>query len=96
MTRKEFNEWIEFYNREPFDDRERYHRPAALIAHFAGGANVTDVQKWLAHDLPPAPADNDAEEETLEPGQLSAADLNTIASLGLRPPKAKTRKPAKG
>jgi hypothetical protein len=88
MSRAEFHDWLEFYNREPFDDRERFHRPAALIANAAGGAKMAELLKWLAHDLPPAPAE-DLEEE-VKPGELSMADRNTIASLGIRPPKAKT------
>jgi hypothetical protein len=95
MSRKEFQDWLEFYNREPFDDRERYHRPAALVAHSMGGAKIGELLKWLAHDLPPAPIDIEGEEEIV-PGQLSAADRATIASLGIRPPKAKTAPAAKG
>lgn len=82
MTPSEFENWLEFYNREPFDDRERFQRPAALVAHAFGRHEMTDLLKWLRHDLPVEPPPED-----LEPGELSVADLNTMASLGMRPPK---------
>lgn len=88
MTGSEFDDWQEFYNRHPFDDRERFHRPAALVAHAMGGAKMEDLLKWLSHELPP---DEGATDEVLEDGQLSTADLNTIASLGIKPPKHKLR-----
>lgn len=92
MPRSEYLAWLEFYNRHPFDDRERFHRPAALIAQAAGGGKMADLLKWLSHELPPA---ENEEEEVLEPGDLSIADRNTLASFGVKPPKAKTSKKEK-
>lgn len=46
MTNAEFESWIEFYRRWPFDDRHRFHRPAALVAATNGG-KVEQYLEWL-------------------------------------------------
>ncbi|OJX04575.1 MAG: hypothetical protein BGO72_21420 [Burkholderiales bacterium 70-64] len=46
MTQAEFESWIEFYRRWPFDDRHRYYRPAAFIAASAG-AKLEQALDWL-------------------------------------------------
>jgi hypothetical protein len=87
MLPGEFHAWVEFYRMWPFDDRHRFHRPAALIA----GAMVGDVGKRLDW-LQPTPmiAANDPE-DSLEvdapaaetaPGR-TAADISTLRALGL-------------
>lgn len=50
MTRTEFLAWIQFYQRWPFDDLHRIHRPAALIAGAMGGE---DMQKLIDYLAPP-------------------------------------------
>lgn len=47
MTRREFEEWVEFYRLNPFDDLHRYHRPAALIASRVGNAKVQAMLDFL-------------------------------------------------
>jgi hypothetical protein len=47
MSRREFEAWVAFYRMEPFDDMHRFHRPAALVAHSMGGAEVSDLLHWL-------------------------------------------------
>lgn len=32
MPQSEFEAWLEFYRRYPFDDYHRFHRPAAMLA----------------------------------------------------------------
>lgn len=54
MTEDEFEAWIEYYRRWPFDDFNRYHRPAALVAQTAGGLKDTDsLLQWLQPDDTP-------------------------------------------
>lgn len=75
MTLPEFNDWIEFYKLNPFDDRHRYYRPAALIAQKMAGGDITDLLDYLD---PP-----------LVPEGFSQADLNTFKALGAKPPARK-------
>lgn len=83
MTQQEFVSWIEFHRLFPFDDRHRYHRPAALISasssHLeqdAFGAGVNARLDWLS----PQPASEGVE------GTYTQADLNTFAAFGVKPP----------
>lgn len=46
MTQAEFEGWIEFYRRWPFDDLHRFYRPAALVASSMGG-KVDQCLDWL-------------------------------------------------
>lgn len=73
MSWPELRAWREYYRDFPFDDRHRYHRPAALIASRGGGHNaLQQCLEWLEPD--PATAG------------FSNADMNTLAAFGLRPP----------
>ena len=47
MTQPEFLAWLEFYRLFPFDDRHRYHRPAALISTALGGGELQARLEWL-------------------------------------------------
>ena len=48
MTRSEFVAWIQFYQRWPFDDFHRFHRPAALIASSMGGEEMQKLIDFLS------------------------------------------------
>lgn len=75
MSWPELRAWREYYRDFPFDDRHRYHRPAALIASRVRGAPERALEQYL---------------EWLEPDPATAgysnADLNTLQAFGLRPP----------
>lgn len=73
MLQSEFTAWVEFYKLFPFDDRHRYHRPSALIAHATNGIEASDAMSWL-QPLPAAPG-------------YSEADLRTLAAFGFSPKK---------
>lgn len=73
MTQVEFEQWVAFYNQQPFDDLHRYHRPAALIARSMWGGDVDKMLDWLA-----PPVEND---------EYSAADLATLKAFGVKPPR---------
>ena len=75
ITQPEFLEWVEFYKLHPFDDLARFHRPAALVAHSMGGADVDALLGWLSNEKPAATSD------------LSDADLATMKALGFTPPR---------
>lgn len=50
MTAVEFARWQEFYQRWPFDDFHRFHRPAALVAGAFGGNSEASLRarlEWL-------------------------------------------------
>jgi hypothetical protein len=47
MSQAEYLSWRKFYADQPFDDRHRYHRPAALIAASMGG-KLQDKLDWLS------------------------------------------------
>lgn len=47
MTIEEFKDWMEFYERHPFDDFNRYHRPAALVAQSMTGGGAEALQEKL-------------------------------------------------
>lgn len=78
MSPVEFRRWREYYRLYPFDDRHRYHRPAALIA----GASRADMQRAFADFI-----------EFLEPdpstAHYSSADMSILRAFGLRPPSRK-------
>lgn len=75
MTQPEFLAWLEFYRLFPFDDRHRYHRPAALISTALGGGDLQARLDWL-------------EPEPVPPG-FSDADMNIFRAFGVRPPSRK-------
>lgn len=56
MTPREFAMWGEVYRQQPFDDYNRIHRPAALIASSFGG-DLREMLQWLAPDLCEAASD---------------------------------------
>lgn len=74
MSQREFMDWVAFYRAHPFDDRSRYLRPAALVAHSMGGADVQQLMEWLQ------PSES-------SPEGLTAADANTLKALGVTRPK---------
>lgn len=78
MTRAEFLAWIEFFKLHPFDDANRYHRPAAIVAHSMAGADIGELLAWLTHEKP------------VEEG-YSEADMNTFKAFGVKPPTAAER-----
>lgn len=74
MSQTEFDRWCEFYKAHPFDDRHRYHRPAALVATaFAGGGNdgLDDRLSWLSTGYK-------------EPDELTGADRDLFKALGIK------------
>ncbi|MDD3757705.1 MAG: hypothetical protein PHN76_06030 [Advenella sp.] len=73
MSRAEFERWQEFYLQQPFDDLHRYHRPAALMAVKMGGGKFGEYVDLLVND-------------SSKP-EISDADMNTFAALGMAPPK---------
>jgi hypothetical protein len=70
MSQAEYLSWVAFYRLHPFDDRHRYHRPAALIGATMGG-KFQDLFEFLA----PEPA----------PEGYSPADLATMRAFGMKP-----------
>jgi hypothetical protein len=71
MSRVEFLAWTEFYKAHPFDDRHRFHRPAALIA----GSSGDDVEKCLDWLQPRRSAEDD---------QHTDADRDLFAAAGVK------------
>lgn len=58
VTPEEFRDWLEFYQRWPFDDLHRFHRPAALVTtSFAGGGEeaLRARIEWLSPEGEIAP-----------------------------------------
>lgn len=47
LTAKEIHEWMWFYSQQPFDDFNRFHRPAALIAQSVAGGEMQPRLDWL-------------------------------------------------
>lgn len=72
MTNNEFSEWIAFYRDFPFDDYNRFHRPASFIAtsNFTRNrdSGISDALEWLQ----PAQVNHDFNE----------VDLSIIKALG--------------
>lgn len=74
ISPEEFEAWVAYYTAHPFDDRHRYHRPAALSAAWAARSpgKVLDLIEWLE----PEPV----------PEGFSGADMNIFRAFGVRPP----------
>jgi len=75
----EFQGWLQFFLRHPFDDYHRYARPAALVGHLASASNpfsgaaptsLVELLQWLAPD-----ASSD---------EMTDADMNTIRAMGFK------------
>ena len=47
MTVAEFDAWRAYYLRWPFDDYNRFHRPAALLSVRLGGGEIQDSLDFL-------------------------------------------------
>jgi hypothetical protein len=79
MTRAEFLAWREFYRMFPFDDRHRYHRPAALVsASLSTGVRaLSDRLEWLVP-------------EPVPPG-YDAAEVRSLRAFGIAPPPRKVK-----
>lgn len=85
MSRVEFMQWMEFYAAHPFDDRSRYHVPAAMVAAVGPGGNETSPKfDKLMEFLDNKPAEVPPEYEG-----FSAADISILRELGGTPPKRK-------
>lgn len=82
MTHAEFQRWRAFYRAHPFDDRHRIHRPAALVAAALGGGK--DIQARMDWLEPPVA-------DAAPVGGWSAADVNTFAAFGVKPPLRRTQ-----
>jgi hypothetical protein len=70
MTPREFSSWVEFYKLFPFDDRHRFHRPAAMVAASMGGKYDERIEF-----LSPEP----------KPSGLSKADIALMKAFGMKP-----------
>ena len=70
MSAREFSDWIEFYKAYPFDDRHRFHRPAAMVASSLGGGDVQARLDWLC----PEPV----------PEGLTDVDVSIMRAFGVR------------
>lgn len=69
MTQVEYMAWVDFYQRWPFCDLHRFHRPAALVAHSMGGGDLQKRLDWLA---PPAGGEHtDADRDLFRAGGAS-------------------------
>lgn len=77
MSQSEFERWAQFYEMAPFDDLHRFHRPAALLAVKMAGGEIADMLEWLQ------------DEKSFGDGELSTADLKTLAAFGVKPTKEK-------
>lgn len=60
MTEAEFDGWREFYRLYPFDDFHAFHRPAALVAHSMGGADLDKLHSYLSPSMTVNVSDADA------------------------------------
>jgi hypothetical protein len=74
MTESELAGWRAYFARWPFDDRSRYHRPAAFLGALTGAIEIEDALDWL--DRKPAPE-----------SMFSAADQAMFKAAGIRPPR---------
>lgn len=70
MPQRELEGWREFYVLYPFDDRHRYHKPAAAVMAVLGGKYDERIEF-----LSPTP----------KPVGLSEADANTLLAFGIKP-----------
>lgn len=64
MSQAEFHDWMRFYSLYPFDDMNRFHRPAALICQSIAGGDLQARLNWLQPD-PGTFGMNDADMTTL-------------------------------
>lgn len=71
MTQAEFLSWVEYYKHYPFDDVNRYYKPAVLIAS-SFGVDAKKAFDWLQPEV----YDSD----------FSEADINTFKAFGIKPP----------
>lgn len=82
ITPREFESWVEFYKLFPFDDRHRFHRPAAFVADTVavsmGGSRAQQFAQRMEF-LSPEP------KLTPEPGGFSRVDLSIMDALGIKP-----------
>lgn len=90
MSRAEFSRWVEFYNREPFDDYSRHHRPAAMVAHMAGGGGLESLLRWMSqrHSTEADSAET-SDDQPVNASGYTAADIATMRGLGMKPPPRK-------
>lgn len=72
MTQPEFLDWMTFHRLFPFDDFNRFHRPAAMVASSLGGGDIQARLDWL-------------QPEPVLPG-LNEADMSILRAFGMRPP----------
>lgn len=71
LTQREWESWVAYYRRFPFDDLHRYHRPAALIVAAHNGRSTQDALDYLH----PEPV----------PDGMTLADFNTLKAFGVDP-----------
>lgn len=79
MSRAEFCDWFDRYDRQPFDDRHRYHRPAAWLAMAMNGTEPRDSLQWLTDGTLPV----QTVPQGVPEGPWSQADLATFAAFGM-------------
>lgn len=72
MPQPELQAWRKFYVLYPFDDFNRFHRPAALIAARMGGG-LESALRWLQPD-------------PLLSG-YSDSDASVLQTFGIKPPR---------
>lgn len=70
MTQREFQGWAAYYRNYPFDDLNRFHRPASIIA----ASNGMKIQEAIDY-LQPEPL----------PEGMTMADVNTMRAFGINP-----------
>jgi hypothetical protein len=75
MSLREFDAWTAFYRRFPFDDRHRYHRPAALVSVATRTGDVNQAIQSALDYLEPEPL----------PEGMTLADYNTMRAFGVDP-----------
>lgn len=73
MTQREFESWVAYYRRFPFDDLHRYHRPAALVASAHNGRPTKEALDYLQPEA--------------VPDGMTQADYNTLKAFGIDPNK---------
>lgn len=79
MTSSEYRGWIDYFDRHPFDDLHRYHRPALADTLIRGGVEFDAALQWAGGTTPEAPREMTPEE----------ADAITMRTLGVSRPKGK-------
>lgn len=77
MVPSEFDGWIDYFDRHPFDDLHRYHRPALADTLIRGGLPFDKVLDWMKDGEPMAPREMTPEE----------ADAQTLRTFGLSRPR---------